>query len=693
MISELATFYADLQNIVRTAASTDLTYTASAFLDEVGRRLADAEEVDALVSGHYEGSAPRSAKKVALDAYDFGDEEGHVVLALTDYHSTDEIQTLTGSEAKRKFGMLEGFLEAALSGAFEGLLEESSDAFQVVSELRERQASTFKYRLYLLTNAKLSSTAKAIESTEINGVTVEFHLWDLERFRKVEASSLGREEIDIDLTEWAPHGVPCLKASADSAEVDTYLAVLPGAMLAGIYRKYGGRVLEANVRSFLSVRGNVNKGIRGTILQQPEMFLAYNNGISATATAVRTSEHKGVRSLTNLKDLQIVNGGQTTASLFYVDKDEKAADLANVFVQMKLIVIDPEAAAEVVPKVSRYANTQNRVSEADFFSNHPFHVRMEEKSRRILTPAKAGTHFQTKWYYERTRGQYLNEKAKVTAAQGKRFEAENPRGQLITKTDAAKYLVSWSQLPHVVSAGAQKNFLAFAKDIAEKWAKDDTRFSDDFYRTLVAKGILFNSVRSMVQQSEWYSSGYLANIVTYTMAKLANLIEGASGKSDLNFARIWSEQAVPEDLLRAIEPIAFAVFSVLTDDARPVVNVTEWAKREKCWDQVKALEIPLTSDLRSFMVDSEASHAKNRDSKREQRVDNGIQAQIEVMNRGPRYWVNLRHFGRTTRSITPKEMSVLNFGTGESGRPPSEAQAKLLMQLSERLESEGFAGN
>ncbi|MCP2031013.1 hypothetical protein L1277_001104 [Okibacterium sp. HSC-33S16] len=691
-MSELDVFYTDLQNTVRTAASTDQTYTASAFVDEVGRRLADAEEVDALAPGHYEGSAPRTAKKLAMDAYDFGDEEGHVVLALTDYYATDDVQTLTGSAAKRQFGMLEGFLETALSGGFEGHLEESSDAYQVVSELRERRSATFKYRLYLLTNAKLSSTAKAFESTEIDGATVEYHLWDLERFRKVEASSLGREEIDIDLTEWAPDGVPFLKAATESAEVDTYLAVLPGAMLAGIYRKYGGRVLEANVRSFLSVRGNVNKGIRGTILQQPEMFLAYNNGISATATEVRTRELGGLQTLTNLKDLQIVNGGQTTASLFYVDKDEKAADLSSVFVQMKLIVIDQEAAAEVVPKVSRYANTQNRVSEADFFSNHPFHVRMEEKSRRILTPAKAGTHFQTKWYYERTRGQYLNEKAKITAAQAKRFEAENPRGQLITKTDAAKYLVSWNQLPHIVSAGAQKNFLAFAKDVAENWSKDDTRFSDDFYRTLVAKGILFNSVRALVQKSDWYSSGYLANIVTYTMAKVSNLVRGTNGRSDLDFARIWSEQAVPDVLLSAVEPIARGVFSVLTADDRPVVNVTEWAKREKCWDQVRSLNFPLTSDLRKYVIDPEASSANQRESKKEQRVDNGIQAQIDVMNLGPRYWVNLRHFGRTTRSITPKEASVLNFGTGESGRPPSEAQAKLLMQLSERLESEGFVG-
>ena len=78
----------------------------------------------------------------------------------------------------------------------------------------------------------------------------------------------------------------------------------------------------------------------------------------------------------SIKDLQIVNGGQTTASLFHTRRSDKA-DLGEVFVQMKLTVIDDEKSEEVVPRISEFANTQNKVNAADFFSNHPFHVRME----------------------------------------------------------------------------------------------------------------------------------------------------------------------------------------------------------------------------------------------------------------------------------------------------------------------------
>ena len=563
----------------------------------------------------------------------------------------------------------------------------------MAAELRDRKDSTFKIRLYLITNAKLSSRARSFDTVEIGGISVEFHLWDIERFHRVEASQLGREEIDIDLTEWAPDGVQCLQAKFESADLETYLAVLPGSLLAAVYRKYGGRVLEANVRSFLSVRGNVNKGIRGTVMQQPERFLAYNNGITATATAVSTRSENGSLWLTSLKDLQIVNGGQTTASLFYVQKDDPTADLTDVHVQMKLIVVQEGDAAEIVPKISRFANTQNRVSEADFFSNHPFHVRMEEKSRRLLAPAMAGTHYQTKWFYERTRGQYLNEKSKLKIAEARRFETENPKAQVVTKTDAAKFITTWSEQPHVVSSGAQKNFLSFADEISKAWGVDGAAFSDEYYRALVSKGILFNSVRARVQKADWYSSGYLANIVTYSLAKLSSMIQTSGHGAELDFAAIWALQSVPEALLQEIDPIAKRVFNILTDEDRPVVNVTEWAKREKCWDTVKAVRIPLTDSLANFILIAEERRDVVRDAKKEQRMDSGIDAQVKVMELGSKYWVNLRHFGKQMTSLSAKDISILASATGESGRLPSELQARALMKMSATMESLGFTGS
>ncbi|MFC9918252.1 AIPR family protein [Agromyces binzhouensis] len=693
MTDEITEYRDELANRIRAAASVGGAYTEEAFVSELAAKLSEAEEVNALTPCYFEGTGGRG-KRLRIDAYDFDDEDGHAVVAVAAFSESDEIQTVTNAEATRRFGQAQGWVESALDGSLFDLLEESSQAFEVAESLRERREQLFKVRIYLLTNDRLSSKIKEFPSVQQRGITFEFHPWDIDRFHRVEASSLGREEIDVDLREWAPDGIRFLRAAITSAEVSTLLAVVPGSVLAGIYRRYGTRVLESNVRSFLSTRGKVNKGIRGTLLQQPEMFLSYNNGITATASRVTIDSTPDGPVLTSIRDLQIVNGGQTTASLFYVDKDEKSADLTNVFVQMKLIIVEGEFETDLVPKISRFANSQNAVSEADFFSNHEFHQRMEEKSRRLLAPAQAGSAFQTKWYYERTRGQYQSEKAKLTPAGARKFEAQYPRSQVVTKTDAAKYLVSWAQQPHVVSAGAQKNFLEFAKQIEEAWKSDKERFGDDYFRSLVAKGILFNAIRLRVMKSDWYTSGYLANIVTYTMAKLAHEAHAVSGRGDLDFGRIWLAQSPDEGLLEITDRLAQRVFLVLTDEDRPVLNVTEWAKREKAWEAVRAIRFTDGAMLAQYTVAGADAVQARRDERRDQRLLTGIAAQMHVVNQGSRYWNRLRDFARKLNLVSSKELGILAVAIGESGNGvPSELQSAALVDLEKRAKDAGFTGN
>lgn len=687
---ELADFYSDFQNTVATTAEVEEIFTADAFVEEVSRRMTEVEEIDSITVSRFENTGPKQ-KKVLLNGFDFGDEEGHAVFVVSEYSTNDEIETLSLPDARKLFSGLEAFVEHSLDGKLLSLIEESTAAYSASIGLLESKANIFKIRLYLLTNKKLSDRVKDFPSIKIGGIEVEFHLWDIERLYRVQTSQLGREDIDIDLTEWEPAGIPALRTTAVGEDLQTYLAVLPGELLASIYEKYGSRLLEANVRSFLTSRGNVNRGIRGTIQQEPGMFLAYNNGLAATAAEVSVDSSGVIPKIKSIKNLQIVNGGQTTASLFYVRKNDKA-DLSDVYVQMKLIVVDESRASELVPLISRYANTQNKVSEADFFSNHPFHVRMEEKSRRILAPAKAGTSLQTKWFYERTRGQYINEKAKVSPTIAKRLDAEFPKSQVITKTDAAKYLVSWDQAPHIVSAGAQKNFIAFADGIAKQWASNDAVFSDEFFQNLVSKGILFNSIRLRVMKSDWYSSGYLANIVTYTMAKIAYDIKVTTG-GELDFSAVWKQQGISDQLWKAIEPIAKMSLSVLTDPNRPVDNVTEWAKREKCWEILKGKETESLSQLLQFATTKAEDQSRKTQATRSQKIDNGIEAQTIVVNLGQKYWVNLKHFALKMGALSPKEKSILSYATGEAGRPPSEAQAIVLVELRQRVESMGFTGN
>lgn len=94
-----------------------------------------------------------------------------------------------------------------------------------------------------------------------------------------------RETIEIDFQEKYNLTVPCIENSA-SEKYSVYLAIISGELLAALYDEYRDRLLEKNVRSFLQVKGAVNKGIRDTLRDEPEMFLAYNNGISVTAEGV-----------------------------------------------------------------------------------------------------------------------------------------------------------------------------------------------------------------------------------------------------------------------------------------------------------------------------------------------------------------------------------------------------------------------
>ena len=189
--------------------------------------------------------------------------------------------------------------------------------------------------------------------------------------------------------------------------------------------------------------------------------------------------------------------------------------LAQVFVQMKLTVVPPERGEEIVPKISEYANTQNKVNAADFFANHPFHVRMEQFSRGIIFTAREGERHDSKWFYERARGQYLNARAKLTTAQQKSFDLEYPKSQLFTKTDLAKFEFSARGKPEVVSKGAQKNFAEFAKDIGDAWTKREAVYDELWFKRLVAKAIVFRRLETEVPKQPWYEGGYRANVVTY----------------------------------------------------------------------------------------------------------------------------------------------------------------------------------
>ena len=501
---------------------------------------------------------------------------------------------------------------------------------------------------------------------------------------RIESSENVRENVLVDFQQFAKEGIPCLPAFTGSGDFASYLLVMPGKLIADLYDEYGERLLEQNVRTFLQFRGNVNKGIRNTIQNEPEMFFAYNNGLTATAEHVETDKKR--ERITSITNLQIVNGGQTTASIFTAMKNSKA-DLSNVYVQVKLTVIPPEKVETIVPKISEYANTQNKVSAADFFSNHPLHLRIEEYSRRLWAPSPEGGLRETHWFYERARGQYANAQAKLTPGKIKEFISKNPRRQMFTKTDLAKFENSMSMQPNIVSLGAQKNFAAYASEIGDKWEKNEKQFNELYFKHLISKAILFRSLDKSIMNQNWYS-GYKANIVTYSLSKIVRMASNVGKCLDLD--QIWKDQKISPALEAQLLAIAELVNKQIQNTPSEISNVTEWCKKALCWKLIRELSIPLSKELVVELKDTDEINEIKKGAEKIQKIDNGIFAQQYVLEKGAEYWKQVAQYGLKQSLLSAKEMGIIEIACEIPSKIPSEKQSEVIKQIEKKVKDEGF---
>ena len=693
---ELETYRKDyLENVKRDAAA-DNDGTVATFVKEVLNDLQDMNVIPDFELCYAIGKNGRKSYRV--DGYAFDDYDCSMSLFIADYEGEENISTLTKTEANSLFEKLYTFIDGCVNGNFRNTVEISTPVYDLVERIIFLEKTIRKYRLFILTDKEMSGKISAIDTSEINVIPVEYNIWDIKRLYRVMGTGDGHEPVEIDFKEITQEGLPCLEASdASTDDVKCFLCVISGKILADLYDKYGSTLLEGNVRSFLSVKGKVNKNIRKTILgadgESKRMFFAYNNGISATATSVKLEESNGIKRIVSINNLQIVNGGQTTASLSNTRYKDKA-DLSGIFVQMKLTVIpNHEQAQELIPKISRGSNSQNKVSDADFFSNHEYNVRMQQISRRIYAPAVNGLQYETHWFFERSRGQYEQEQSKMTPSEKKKYQMQNPKAQKITKTDIAKYQNIWRELPYFVNMGAQKNFSRFATYIVDEWNKDDTQFNELYFRNTIVIAILYKCLDKLVPRQEWYEKGYKANIVVYTLSYFHYLIRTQFDGSELNMRYIWDKQRVPEEIEEEFIKLTKFVFEYITDEKRPITNVTEWCKKEQCWNLLKSREYKLSNTIADYIIDKEQLKKDRADGRKKHILETGIQVQTEVINKGQEYWENALIWGKKKHLISDIDVSFLTSATKMNyGRIPSEKQCQRIVNIDSKLIDEGFRG-
>ena len=524
-----------------------------------------------------------------VNAYNVAEDSTQITIVSTIYRE-DTLATIHRKDLEQAVRRAYRVFEAAQAGIREEM-EPANDSYSMMQRFEEASKSAIRCDLVILTNGLAASAVEDIGLPD-GGIQTTWQIWDMERLSRCAASGKSYETISIDLARTSSGPLECLKMPDCAADYNAYMAIIPGDLLFELYELHGSKLLELNVRSFLQARGKVNRGIRDTIRNEPHRFLAYNNGISATAESlVIEKSDTGVLLITDIQGFQVVNGGQTMASIHRARKIDQA-DLSDVFVQAKITVVDSDRIDDIVPHISRYANTQNRVSEADFSSNDPFHVQIERLSERIWCPGES-----SRWFYERARGQYQVARARrgTTPARKREFDVTVPTAQKFDKTAMAKYVNAWDQLPHLVGRGNQKNFVYFMsmlKDRGDAWDPDEA-----YYRDLIAKAIIYKRAEKIARQHKF--PGFRANAVAYTVALLSYRTVGR-----VDLGTIWVQQEMSDAMAETMYEWMPVVLDCIIESAGER-NVTEWCKKKECWRTVQLAEVEISEDLHHELAEGQ----------------------------------------------------------------------------------------
>ncbi len=602
----------------------------------------------------------RAYKSMRIDAGNLDLQANTLDLLIADYND-GEIKTITKSVIEDRSRLLINFFENCLKGFFMKA-EQSDPAAQLAAEIRSNIESIYKVHLFLVSTDKLSKSVKTLELKDYtyksHTFKVNLDVLDIEKIFRSKMVGFEKEDLIINCEDYGIKGIPCIKAETETDQYDSYLAIVPGTFLAEIYKKYSSILLESNVRSFLKFNGSVNKGIRGTILNEKSRFFTYNNGISTTAKCVITDfDSKNGLLIKSFTDLQIINGGQTTATLAATNI-KNGADLSGIFVQMKLTILKSDD-PDLIRNIAKYANSQNKVKTADLNSSHPFYVRMEDFSRKIYAPIFSGQLVQQLWFFERARGQYEQPLMQMTKKQRDDYKCVRPKDKKFTLTDLAKYLNAADMMPHYVSWGGEVNAAHFHNNMEEQWETDNTVYNELYYKELIGKKILFAFVENTVSSQEWYQENraYRPQLVAYTISKL--VYEASKLNKYINFRSFWDNQKVSDMYYGDISSIAKLIFDTIYDPNRSTANIETYCKKEECWKIVQQKPYRITSELMSILISKEDKSDAITEAKKEQKIINSITDEIGIFKKGADYWQSIIERGTSQKVLSYSDRQTL----------------------------------
>lgn len=487
-------------------------------------------------------------------------------------------------------------------------------------------------------NDKLTISYSLGRESKSKEILVKKRLIDLNFLYNVLISQGNREALTVDFEDMFSTSIETIKA-ADEEHFESYLCVLPAKILAGLYKEHSTRLLEKNVRSFLQFRG-VNKGIRETIRIEPEKFIAYNNGLTITASAGEIYNENGKVFIRSLTDFQIVNGGQTTATIYFTHKD--GFDISNVNVMAKINVArktSEDELEELISNISTYSNAQSRVSKVDLRSRNPQLVKLKSLSESVLTPSGH------KWFFERAKGEF-NTKLRIAGSNKNRLKKEYPIGRRFSKEQLAKYYNAWGDHPYLVKKGGEKVFRVFIEEICGEGSnKKAIKINRSFYEELIAKVILFRKLEKIYGQGKNSMGQIRSAVIPYSIAIVYKYTDG-SKKTPFDLLKIWLQEGLEDDLERYFTNLLKLVNNLIKQYSKSD-DYGEYSKKKELWEDIIAsrevkefMGTHFSSEiLKKYTISKEELVKRNKEKNSTEEVDfDNISNNILIHTNGLNYY-------------------------------------------------------
>jgi AIPR protein. len=515
-------------------------------------------------------------EKAKINAYVYDEYFQTLTLVVSVFENRTDISKMGKVDINRNVKQATKFYRMCKTRYFNDV-EETDPGYIIAEYINDYEREIENVKVVLLTNKE--TVPEIPENIKIDKISVKFDVWDLERICQSLYQNKSHEDLVIRFQNKYNNPLKMIKVKQNTDIYDCYIGVISGQCLAEIYRDEGQKLIEKNVRSFLQATGKINKGIKKTLVEEPEMFMTYNNGISTTAKSIVIDEEKSDDDFVIIKEIvdwQIVNGGQTTASIY--NALQTGVDISKVNVQIKLTVIREQSKTEeMVEFISKYANSQNKINMSDFSANDPYHIEMARLSENIYVPSENGKST-LRWYYERARGQYMVDVNRhPTLAAKRRFKEVSPKSMCISKTVAAKCMMAWMRYPNVVSKGLETNFIEFSTKIKNGEVPEP---SQESYIGMISKVILFKACDKLVAKQNF--GGYKAQINYYVIALLAEF-----HSDEVNDMDIWKRQEISPELSARLEELILKVWNHFMNPEVVGINITQWCKKEDCWKLLK----------------------------------------------------------------------------------------------------------